>query len=142
MYVDGVLRNLTYGSNWTAPDAVNLSPTSRLIGVVAVDLTTTCAGVLASVTGDYLVSDANWKCQIGAPPGWYSLGFDDSIWNNAHVIGNNNNVTSPEECTILTGIPSISPDASWIWTPSIQNTPYYDQIIYCRAYLRECLSKF
>ena len=137
LYVDGVPHSLLHGNNVSAVDEILLPPYGRLIAVTAIDTTSTCAGILASVTGDYLVTDASWKCHTDSSPQWYTLGFNDLNWMNAYVIGPNNNVTWPPECSILNEVSSISQNASWIWTPSIVNTPYYDDIIYCRAYLRK-----
>lgn len=139
LYLDGVKQELNYQVNWTMADTIEMSYVSRLISIMAVDSTETCAGLLGSATDDYLVTGANWKCIAGAPPHWFALGFNDTDWKPAYIIGPNDNVTWPEECTILTGIPTISPNAYWIWTDSIQNPPYYAQSIYCRAYLRKQL---
>lgn len=137
LFIDNVkVRNLINEDRWYLSDDVNLSPDNRLISILANDASNTCGGILASVTGDYLVSDASWKCSTENPPGWYSLGFDDSSWSDAYVIGRNGEVTTPNHCNILTEIPSISSNASWIWTASIANAPKYDTTIFCRRYLR------
>src|SRR6218665_1263233 len=137
LYVDGLRINLTFGNNWTVADEIELSNVNRLISVYAVDLTSTCAGILASVTDDYLVTDSKWKCTTITTPQWYSLGFDDTDWVEAYVIGPNGNVSWPEPCKVLKEIPAISQNAYWIWTSTILNAPYYDPVIYCRAYLRK-----
>src|SRR6218665_3566785 len=78
LFVDGVQMNLTFGRNWTVADEIELSNVNRLISVYAVDLTSTCAGILGSVTDDFMVTDAKWKCPTVAAPQWYSIGFDDT----------------------------------------------------------------
>lgn len=139
LYIDGNKKNLTYKSNWTKPDEIVVSPLDRLICVMAIDSTETCAGVIGSVTDDYLVTDdINWKCDYIPDPMWYLLGYDDSLWPPAYIVGPNHNVTWPEACEILTGIPSISPNAYWIWTDTIVDTPYYHHTVYCRGYLPLC----
>ena len=140
LFIDGTKTDLIHATNWTIPDEVTLSPLSRLIGITAMDGTETCAGIIASVTGDYLVTDGiNWRCSYIPDPHWFLLGWDDSVWDIAYVVGPNHNVTWPPACQILTGISSISPAANWIWTNTIPDTPYYHQRIYCRGYLRKCL---
>lgn len=139
LYVDGTNLTLFNGTDVTKPDEFYLQPFDRLISLVALDTSVTCPGVLASVTGDYFVSDASWKCNIEGPPLWYELGFDDSSWEAAYAIGSNGNVTSPAQCTALPYIPSISANAKWIWTDSIVTDPAYDQAILCRGYTRKCI---
>lgn len=139
LYVDDIkVGSLINDDLWQLPDEVNLSPYSRLVSILVTDTSFSCAGILASVTGDYLVTDASWKCSAQNFPGWYVLGFDDSSWSDAYVIGKNGDVTAPSECSILTEIPSISPNASWIWTASMANAPAYDPLVFCRGYLPTC----
>src|SRR6218665_458266 len=139
LYIDGTKRNSTYGTNWTHPDTIPLGPLNRLIGAMAIDSTETCAGLIASATGDYLVTDdVNWRCGYIPDPQWYQFEWDDSVWDPAYIVGPNHNVTWPVECEILTGIPTISPNAYWIWTSTIVDTPAYHQTVYCRGYLRKC----
>src|SRR5688572_9412977 len=82
LYIDGVKQdNLNCANNWTIPDVISLLQTSRLIAVMAIDTTETCAGIIGSVTDDYLVTDSiNWKCSYIPDPMWYKLGYDDSYW--------------------------------------------------------------
>lgn len=138
LYVDGIRRNLSHNDDWQNTDEITLSATNRLIAVLAADSSQACAGILASVTDDFLVTDATWKCKVGPPPRWYLFEFDDSDWPSAYVIGPNDNVTWPEACKVLTENPSVSKTANWIWTSTIPDTPYYDSVIHCRAYMRKC----
>lgn len=139
LYIDGISQNLTYSDDWRSAEHISLSSTNRLIAILAADSSEACAGILASVTDNVVVSDNTWKCDVGPPPRWYQFGFDDSDWPFAYVIGPNGGVTTPEACrTSLAEIPSISSDANWIWTPTIQDTPYYDHVVYCRTYLPIC----
>src|SRR6218665_4193658 len=87
LYVDGVPHSLLHGNNVSAVDEILLPPYGRLIAVTAIDTTSTCAGILASVTGDYVVTDASWKCHTDNSLQWYTLGFNDMNWTNAYVIG-------------------------------------------------------
>lgn len=138
LFVDEIRQNLTHNDDWKTVDGLQLSPHSRLVAILAADSSETCAGILASVTDDYLVTDATWKCVVGPPPNWYRFELDDSAWPSAYVIGPNGNVTWPDECKVLTEIPTVSQNANWIWTPTIAGAPVYDHAVYCRAYLREC----
>lgn len=140
LYVDGVRQNnLTHANNWTIPDVVPISPTSRLLGVMAIDSTETCAGIMGSVTDDYLVTDGiNWKCSFMPDTQWFKLGWNDTDWPLAYPIGYDENVTLSDKCDVLTDVPPISPNAYWIWTDTILDAPYYHQTIYCRGYLPLC----
>lgn len=118
---------------------MTISDSSRLIAVAGGEFTQSCPGLLASVTNDFLVTDGSWRC-VGPSSytaGWNTLGFDDSQWMDTYVIGRNGNVTSPELCAGLAGVPSISANAHWIWTTSISDGAPYDSPIYCRGYLRK-----
>lgn len=124
--------------NWSTADNLIFADNSRLIAVSGGEFTMACPGILASVTNDFLVTNGNWKCS--GPPsiaGWNTLGFDDSQWAAAYVIGPNGNVISPELCAGLAGVPSISANAYWIWTASISDGAPFDSPIYCRGYLRK-----
>lgn len=138
LFVDEIRQNLTHNDDWKTVDGLQLSPHSRLVAILAADSSETCAGILASVTDDYLVTDATWKCVVGPPPNWHRFDFDDSAWPSAYVIGPNGNVTWPDECKVLTEVPTVSQNANWIWTPTIAGAPVYDHAVYCRAYLPFC----
>lgn len=138
IFVDGSPVPRCHCNDASFPEEIELQPDSQLIAVTAIDTTGTCAGILASTTNDSLVTNPTWKCTTDPPPHWYTLGFDDTAWSDAYAIGPNHNVTWPADCSnnALQGIDSISANAFWIWTPSILETPFYDYIIHCRAYLR------
>lgn len=139
LFIDGVKQNLRFANNWTVADNVSLSPTNRLIAIMAVDSSEQCAGIIASVTGDFLVTDSSWRCSPNGEINWQDLGWPDDGWDPAFVMGSNFNVTSPTRCgDVLTGIPEISEDANWLWNSTILNdNGEYHQTIYCRAYIRQ-----
>lgn len=69
LYVDGIkVENLTNEARWNVTDCVVLSPENRVISIAGTDTSFTCAGILASVTVDILVTDASWKCTAKASP--------------------------------------------------------------------------
>ena len=141
LYVDGVRQNnLTHANNWTFPDVVPITPTNRLIGVMAIDSTETCAGILGSVTDDFLVTDGiNWRCSVIPDVHWFELGWDDTAWPLAYPLKYNETHNLSALCNDLNDVPGISENAYWIWAENILEAPNYSSVVFCRGYLRKCL---
>lgn len=105
---------------------------------MAIQLDGPCPGILASVTnslgGDYVVTDATWKCSPSAGVGWGDFGYDDSSWQPAMQI-KQNSYTNDSVCQDeLSEIPAISSEAYWIWTNFEGESR--DITVFCRGYLR------
>ena len=95
LYVDGVQVDLQNGSDWLKTDNISIRSVSRLVALVAHQLDSSCIGpgILASVTdsrGNYVVTDASWRCSPLAENGWNDLGYDDSTWQPATLVNANN----------------------------------------------------
>lgn len=138
-YVDGTRIDLQYGSIWPQADQLSIYTVSRLIAIMAIQLDGPCPGILASVTdslGDYVVTDAAWRCSPSAAVGWSDFGYDDSGWQPAMLI-RKNDYTNDSMCQDeLPEIPSISSEAYWIWTNFEGESR--DVTVFCRGYLRKC----
>lgn len=138
--MDGEPITLKNGTNWRNPDSFPVKSISRLIALMAIQLDGPCPGILASVTdnrGDYVLSDALWKCSPSAEVGWSELGYDDSTWAAARLIRINDNTNDTQCQDYFDEIASISSDAYWIWT---NNPNGQDVVAFCRGYLRKYIS--
>jgi hypothetical protein len=82
-------------------------------------------GLLASITGDRLVSDGTWKVFVSTPSNdWTSVSYNDNQWTNARVKAANGGAPWNVK------IDKISNNAKWIWSASDANT-----VVYFRIYL-------
>jgi hypothetical protein len=61
-----------------------------------------------------IVTDASWRSAKTAPAGWRELGFDDSAWDMATVVGNHGDAP----WGALLG----SSAAKWLWTAPIPDS--------------------
>ena len=129
VYIDGIEQPLTNGNNWDQADSAGLTETNRLIAVRAAG-DEICGGLLASFSGDYVLTDGNWKCDKYQYSNWNNLGFDDSAWLSAIEFGNN--VVGHTTCSNLRGVPGISDNAKWIWV-----SEQTEREIFCRGYIRK-----
>ena len=97
--------------NWLTVDLVPIPITTHVVAVLAIDHGVV-AGILASVTGDLLLSNASWKCvktSAVTQPDWFAPNYNDSWWPAAVIISSN-----PDPGHGL--VAAISRNASWIWT--------------------------
>ena len=72
------------------------------------------AGVLAELAwdGSTAVTDTGWKVSLTSPPGWETVGFDDSGWSAATGYG----FYGVEPwLKRVAGFP-VNSTAQWIWT--------------------------
>jgi hypothetical protein len=133
LFIDGVpnpVNDDPTAKDWTVTKRVKLPAASRVIAVKATDRGL-WAGLLASVTGDTLLSDASWKVSTVAPVGWTSPDFDDSQWEQATELGRHGmDPWKPRN--------QISTNAKWIWT----KTTYYSDTNAHIVYFRVTLGKF
>jgi len=142
LYIDGGRipnADLPNRQNWQAVDVVRIPTTTQVIAVSASD-SGVVAGILASVTGDRLLSNASWKC---VNPGnnmftntpvreWFSPNYDDTMWPAASVILPNPN---PRYHGLIA---AISRNAKWIWTAA----GIGDSRVYCRGRMNAKQRKF
>ena len=85
--------------------------------------------------GDFLVSNAKWKCSknVEMDRYWYKVDFNDSAWNNAYKVGDNDG----NFWKIIEGWTQVSFPASaqWIWADDqLKDLPAGSapETIYCR----------
>jgi hypothetical protein len=96
------------------------------------------AGMIASVTNDYVLSNTlQWKCVTAVPnndPSWPSKQYvESSAWKSAVFAGDN--VPYPAN---IHGRVAASLNADWIWTKNYGNTTI-DKTVYCRTKIRRFL---
>ena len=77
-----VADRLREGENRLAVEATNAGSSSNPAGLLA-RLEITPAGGEATT----VVTDGDWRASRDAPDGWTEIGFDDSAWSNAEVLG-------------------------------------------------------
>jgi hypothetical protein len=63
LWIDGVKQTLTNYKNWRKSDTVVLPDNAHVIAVRSKFTNCGEGSNLVTVTDDYLVSDASWKCQ-------------------------------------------------------------------------------
>jgi hypothetical protein len=70
---------------WQSVKVVKIPRGTRVLSVKATNLGKN-PGLLASITGDRLLSDSNWKV-LGSTPSndWTSVSYNDNQWKNARV---------------------------------------------------------
>ena len=131
VYVDGVLVGSTEEQDevWRG----EVSSDAQLIAVLCAN-TGGAGGLLVSM-GDFLVSNTKWKCSknVEKDGGWYRVNFNDSAWNSAYKIGDNDgSLWKTLPAWKQTSFPA---SAQWIWTddqweklPAESATDF----IYCR----------
>jgi len=110
LYIDGVeseINRLGTAKDWTQTKVAKLPRGSRVIAVKVTD-SGVAAGLLASATEDYLVTDENWLCSDVEVAGWNQPNFDDSKWVKATNEGTHG--VAPWGTR-----PQISKNAKWIW---------------------------
>ena len=110
VYIDGVdseINTLSTTTDWQQTKVAKLPRRSRVIAVKVTDRGV-AAGLLASVTGDYLLTDENWVVSDTLVDGWNKPEFDDSKWTKATTEGNHG--VQPWGTR-----PQISSNAKWIW---------------------------
>ena len=136
VYFDGVaseINNAAGRGDWGQTKTAVLPRGTR---VIAVKVTNTggAAGLVGSVTGDYLVTDESWVCSETAVDGWTSPDFDDSKWNKAVSQGFNDTVVHwGAACGKR---PLISDKAKWIWNRDTQrDAPTVKGVLYFRVHL-------
>ena len=149
VFVDNVEAPIPNANERNVTDSVLVPREARLIAVQAVSTTESCAGFIGSVTNNYLVTNASWKCSEYGDERWFLLGFDDSSWPHAEEVGRNGDV--PACPNLDEQVPDISVTAHWIWTeqqdPDPVTTPvpilradHVPAAVFCRGYLRKQLS--
>ena len=123
LYFNGVAQTIpANGNDWTQTKCFPLPTFPVQIAVQCTD-SGVQAGLLASVTGDILLTDGSWKCTKTLYPNWMSTNYSASAWPGAYVIGLNG--LSPWDVR-----PGISANASWIYTTNYLNNA--DTPVYCR----------
>ena len=88
------------------------------------------AGLLASVTGDRLLTDGTWKVSTVEAADWTKPEFNDNDWEQATVVGQHG--MDPWKTRNL-----ISTKAQWIWT----KTTYYQDMNAHVVYFRYRIGK-
>jgi len=133
LYIDGLIIPNSYLPNrltWEFVAVVPIPATTQVVAVSASDLGVV-AGILLSVAGDLLVTNASWKC-VNSPSSvttntpklnWFAPNFDDSQWLAASGIVPNPN---PQHHGLIA---AISRNASWIWTAA----GIADSRVFCRG---------
>ena len=135
IYFNGVSQTIPAGGNdWTRTKCLPLPPAPVQIAVEGADAGVV-AGMLASVTGDILLTNSSWKCTKIWYTNWMSTTYNDAAWPGAYVIGLNG--VSPWGVR-----PGISTNASWIYTRNWGKTTAADSPVYCRRMMRELCSSF
>ena len=132
LYFDGVEQyNLSNHADWGTLDSVTLPRNTSVIAIEGINFggvpAPSCgnpAGIIASSTGGFLRTDSRWKCSATLFDSWSSVGFDDSKWSAASVIG-------PHGIGPWHDIPGMSPGAFWIW----DGNPILGPSTYCRRNL-------
>lgn len=119
VYVDGDLKDIRESEYWSA----QASEDTELLAVKCFN-GDNFGGLMVSV-GNVLISGSTWKCSKQNVTNWYKLGFDDSLWTNAYVIGNNGEVPGIGVDT------RFSEYVQWIWAD--ENANREDTTIYCRG---------
>jgi len=131
LYIDGVtseINTLPTTNDWTQTKVAKLPRGSRVVAVKVVDQGI-AAGLLASATGDYLLTDENWVCSDTLVDGWNKPNFDDSKWVKATNQGKNG--VAPWNTR-----PQISQNAAWIWNKDTkQDKTSVVRILYFRIRL-------
>jgi hypothetical protein len=126
LYIDGARipdSALPNRLDWRYTDVVSIPTTTQVVAVYGGDYGVV-AGILASVTGDLLLTNGSWKCanadqmpSSSTPQfSWFQPDYDDSQWPAAAVI-----LTNPNN--IHGNLAAISHNANWIWTiAGVQNS--------------------
>ena len=92
------------------------------------------AGLVASVTGDSLVTDESWLCSDTLSNGWSNPYFDDSKWNKAVSQGVNDAAIRPWGGWGKR--PLISDKAKWIWNRDTNGNPASGtEVLYFRVHV-------
>lgn len=125
IYVDGQRVGST--SYWTRTWKYDIADDAKIIAVNCQN-TGSWGGLIASFDNG-LTSDNTWRCSSNNESGWYDEDFDDSGWNTAYVIEENqwDNGGRSYEYDF--------PDrATWIW----KDKNYYEAThAYCRGTIGE-----
>jgi hypothetical protein len=108
---------------WQSVKVVKIPRGTRVLSVKATNLGKN-PGLLASITGDRLLSDSNWKV-LGSTPSndWTSVSYNDNQWKNARVKA----VHGGAPWNVK--IEKISNNAKWIWSESDAHS-----VVYFRVY--------
>ena len=93
-----------------------------VVGINCEDIPAGSGGILAQFLRSRQVTDATWKCHNTHVQDWSSVGFDDTTWSEAFVIGKNGG-------TPWGAVAGISSYADWVWTPNWQGG---DPNVWCR----------
>ncbi|KAJ7779817.1 hypothetical protein B0H16DRAFT_726385 [Mycena metata] len=98
--------------------AVNASTTVSGSGGVSGGLIATILLTYTDGTTDTLVTDSSWRVKQAPPAGWETLGFDDTTWAVATVVGSYG--VSPWQ-TVVVALPADPPvvsfaNVAWVWT--------------------------
>ena len=135
LYIDGTqILPVDYQTDWSTPMVVNIPVHTRLVAVMGANINNSCAGILGSVSYEFLLTDVEWKCTPATRIGWSNLGYPDDLWEGAVEKGSNADFgIRPCSDTTIRRIPDISSNAKWIWTDESQG---HDLTVYCRGYLR------
>lgn len=97
---------------WQSVKVVKIPRGTSVLGVKATNLGTN-PGLLASITGDRLVTDATWKFVTSAPAdNWAAKSYNDVQWSKARVKASNGGAPWNVK------FDKISDKASWIWADS------------------------
>jgi hypothetical protein len=130
LYIDGEPNPINQdpsAKDWRVVKTVKLPRGSRVIAVKATDVGL-WAGLLASVTGEKLLSDRSWKVSTVESADWMKPEFDDSQWETATELGPNGmNPWKAKE--------KISNNAKWIWTTTSYYKDMNAHVVYFRVRL-------
>jgi len=127
LFIDGERHKISddpSAKDWMQTKKVTLPAKARVIAVKATDRGLQ-AGLLASVTGDSLLSDKTWKVSTTEVDGWTSPDFDDSQWQPVTEIG-------PHGMNPWKTRSMISPKATWIWSATTYYADYNAHVVYFR----------
>jgi hypothetical protein len=118
------INNNDISKKWQTVKIVKIPRGTRVLGVKATNYGTN-PGLLASITGDRILSDGSWKFTTSAASNdWATVSFNDAQWKNARVKAVHGG--APWNVTFQ----NISKRANWIWA----DTDAY-RVVYFRVQL-------
>jgi len=106
-----IARHLTRGDHCIAIEGVNMGGSGGLLVALQVEL--------ADGSAEEILSDETWRASAEAPDGWIAVGFDDSAWSAAHIVGS----YPMEPWNQIRGLPmepvelTTLPEAGWLLSP-------------------------
>jgi hypothetical protein len=137
LYLDGIKYDLSYPKDWERVDAVPISGGVKTIAVWGEnDLYE--AGILASSSDGYILSNYKWKCTRDVSrykDTWMMPNFDDSDWGYAYE--SDQNVPGGGRRHV---VDKIDRKAWWVWCNRVegegtQKDYGWEKMCYCRLTL-------